>query len=135
MSKLPTFVAAFMRHRAQHLGFLRMLCRDEALACLVGCGGGGQSVSSAASGPAVMTVQEWYDPATKLNIRGSGTVLLNSDGSPSAIKHGAWVLYFSVASGGGVQWEQVWRQGEWDRQQPWVEYNADTSIRENSLDE
>lgn len=99
------------------------------------CGGGSALTSAGSPTTAVAMAQEWYDPASKSELKAEGPVLLDANGASTGIRHGAWTTYFPAKDGGGIHLEQTWVDGTWDQARPWREANADGSLRDTWEDE
>lgn len=97
---------------------------------LAACGGGSDGGGGDAATTSLRT--EWYDAPVNSVKKAEGPATLAADGS--VVRHGAWTEYFPAASGNGVNWTRVYRNGVWDQDQDWTEFNADGSWRVDSGD-
>jgi hypothetical protein len=107
------------------------------LSFLIGCGsggGGGDSATTTTPPPATVMVKIYYDEPTNTMVHEEGLVLLGPDGNPTTTKHGLWKTYFPPENGNSLETEKIFVDNQWDQQQEWIEYNADTSIRVTMTD-
>lgn len=117
-----------------------ILCASLTAVCctvffITGCGsGGGGGDSAPPAPPSTVVLTTYYDTPTNTQIFETGPVLTDSAGQPTTTKHGAWQTYFSAADGSAIQWLRTYVNGNWDDQQNWTEYNADSSIRDTIND-
>lgn len=102
--------------------------------CLVGCsgGGGGSGSSTEGGGGQVGTtkqVERYFDAPANTQLQARGTVRILTDGSEAPV--GTWEEWHP---NGVKQFDRVYVDGQWDRQQSYVEWNDDQSIRDTWTD-
>jgi len=98
-----------------------------AVVLIAGCGGGSSagSTSSASAGPLRMVEQRHANG----QLAAQGTVLDESGGG--SLRHGQWQTWFDH---GQLRWKGDYRRGAIAADQPWREWNADGSVRDDAGD-
>jgi len=94
-----------------------MIVISSVILGLAACGGG-----SAGSGSSVSAATITYP---------SGAVLGTGPVDAQGRKQGAWTFFFEE---GGMMWQATFTDGDFNAAAPWVEFNADGSIRYHHSD-
>lgn len=103
------------------------------LGLLVGCGSGGGGDGGASTTPPATTapMKYYYSDGT---LKEEGLVLVGADGKPTAIKHGEWKTYYPASDNSGIHTIKIYANDVWEETKSWMEYNADSSIRDTMED-